>query len=145
MSISSVTSSLSIQQLINPLGTQRPNQTQTGVQQPDIAVSGSQEITSTTTIQNKQDIDEKNTNSSALGNQKDNPEELKKATDALRKAIEPIASSLQFSVDEETGRTVVTIIDSTTNEVVRQLPSKEMLDLVKSLDRVQGLLFKGTA
>ena len=50
------------------------------------------------------------------------------------------ASMVEFSLDADSGRIVVKIIDSATQEVVRQIPMEEMLALAKALDKFQGLL-----
>ncbi|WON73600.1 flagellar protein FlaG [Nitrosospira sp. Is2] len=50
------------------------------------------------------------------------------------------ANSMEFSLDSDSGRVVVKIIDSATQEVVRQIPMEEMLALAKALDKFQGLL-----
>lgn len=55
------------------------------------------------------------------------------------------ASTLEFSIDGDSGRPVVKIIDSETQELVRQIPMEEMLDLAKSLDQLQGLLLRTKA
>ena len=56
-----------------------------------------------------------------------------------------VSSSLQFSLDQDTGRTVVKMIDTATDEVLRQFPSEEMLTISKSIDRMQGLLINRKA
>jgi flagellar protein FlaG len=48
--------------------------------------------------------------------------------------------SLRFQVDELSGRTVITVLDAETNEVVRQIPSPELLAVVRHLERVGALL-----
>ncbi|MFZ3041148.1 MAG: flagellar protein FlaG [Thiobacillus sp.] len=58
---------------------------------------------------------------------------------------ESTSSSLHFSLDEESGRTVVRMIDTQTEEVLRQFPSEEMLAISKSIDRMQGLLINREA
>jgi flagellar protein FlaG len=40
---------------------------------------------------------------------------------------------------------VVKVIDQNTQEVVRQIPSKEALEIAKSLDKMRGLLIRQTA
>ncbi len=72
-------------------------------------------------------------------------DELDHALEAVRKVVEPVARNLQFTVDEDTGRTVVKVIDSSTQEVIRQIPSKEILSIAKALDKLQGLLIKQEA
>jgi flagellar protein FlaG len=64
-----------------------------------------------------------------------------RAGDAVRK----LASNLLFSLDQETGKTVIKIVDSQTNEVIRQIPSEEVLAIARNLDRIEGLLLKQKA
>jgi flagellar protein FlaG len=64
-------------------------------------------------------------------------EELKRITEALQRRIDPVAPELQFSVDQDTGRSIIKITDRTTNEVIRQIPSEEALQINKGLDRFE--------
>lgn len=64
-------------------------------------------------------------------------EELKRITEALQRRINPVAPELQFSVDQDTGRSIIKITDRTTNEVIRQIPSEEALQINKGLDRFE--------
>lgn len=50
------------------------------------------------------------------------------------------ASALNFSKDEETGRTIVKVVDTATDTVIRQIPSEEAISIAKSIDKMQGLL-----
>ena len=59
--------------------------------------------------------------------------------------VQSVSSSLQFSLDQDTGRTVVKMVDTQTAEVLRQFPSEEMLAISKSIDRMQGLLINREA
>jgi flagellar protein FlaG len=59
--------------------------------------------------------------------------------------VQSVSSSLQFSLDQDTGRTVVKMVDTETEEVLRQFPSEEMLAISKSIDRMQGLLINREA
>lgn len=47
---------------------------------------------------------------------------------------------LQFHVDAESGRTVITVIDRDTEEIIRQIPPEEMLALARRLEATTGLL-----
>lgn len=67
-------------------------------------------------------------------------EQLERAMQALRAVVEPVARNLQFSLDQETGKTVVRVVDSRTQEVIRQIPSEEMLDIARAIDRLEGRL-----
>ena len=66
--------------------------------------------------------------------------ELKTAVDKLNQSMTASSQDLEFSVDEDTKQTVVKLIDRNTLEVLRQMPSKEALDIAKSLDKAMGKL-----
>ena len=68
--------------------------------------------------------------------------QIDKAMVEVKKALDPVARNLQFSIDEDTGRTVIKVVDSATKEVIRQMPSEELLELTRSLDSLSGLLIK---
>ena len=70
---------------------------------------------------------------------------LAHAIDAVNKMLDPMARGLQFSIDQSTGKTVVKHVDKETSEVLREMPSREMLAIARALDRVQGLLINGQA
>jgi flagellar protein FlaG len=76
-------------------------------------------------------------------------EELQKAVEKLQEFVSIAASDIQFSIDKDLGRTVVKVIDRETKDVIRQIPSEEMLDLAKALDKAlgepQGVLVKQKA
>lgn len=59
--------------------------------------------------------------------------------------VSPSQSSLSFSVDDVSGRQVVTIVDTQSNEVIRQFPSKEAIAIAQALDKLQGLLIRDKA
>ncbi|MBT9591255.1 MAG: flagellar protein FlaG [Thiobacillus sp.] len=56
-----------------------------------------------------------------------------------------VSTSIQFSLDQDTGRTVVKMVDTATDEILRQFPSEEILAISKSIDRMQGLLINREA
>jgi flagellar protein FlaG len=72
-------------------------------------------------------------------------EQLKSAMENVQKAVQKSAPGLEFSIDEDLGATIVKLVDSQTREVVRQFPSEEMLQLSKSIERMQGLLVSKVA
>jgi len=59
--------------------------------------------------------------------------------------LKPINNSINFSLDEETGITVVKVIDVATKEIIRQIPSEEMLVIAKAIDQMKGLLVQQKA
>jgi flagellar protein FlaG len=71
------------------------------------------------------------------------PEQVQKAVESMKQLIEAKApNSLAFSIDDSTGKTVVRITDAQTGEMIRQIPSEEMLEIARSLDRMQGMLLR---
>jgi len=49
--------------------------------------------------------------------------------------LQQSSRSLQFTVDESSGRVVITVQDAATRETIRQIPSEEVLRLARSLER----------
>ena len=58
----------------------------------------------------------------------------------VRQVVAPVAQNLQFSIDKGSGRTIVKVVDAQTDEVLRQIPSEELLSISRALDKLQGLL-----
>ncbi len=48
---------------------------------------------------------------------------------------------LNFSVHEASGKILVTVVDEDTGEVIREIPSRELLDLAAKLEEFIGLIF----
>lgn len=73
-------------------------------------------------------------------------EQIGQAVQQMQRSLPSMARNLQFSLDEETGRTVVKVVDTDTNEVIRQIPSEEALAIAQTLDKEStGLLLKQKA
>lgn len=66
--------------------------------------------------------------------------QVEKAVDDVQRFVETMNNSLQFSIDDDSGRTVVKVVDKQTDEVLRQIPSEEMLDIARALGKLKGLL-----
>ncbi|MBL8422355.1 MAG: flagellar protein FlaG [Candidatus Accumulibacter phosphatis] len=81
----------------------------------------------------------------ALSAQRPERQEVEAAAKSVREFVQPINSNLEFSVNDDTGQLVVKIIDRATKEVIRQMPSEEMLAIAKTLDSIKGLFVKQTA
>lgn len=73
------------------------------------------------------------------------PEELTQAVQQIQNVLPEMARSLQFSIDKDLGVAVVKVIDKDSNKVIRQIPSEEVLQISKALDKLQGLLVKQQA
>jgi flagellar protein FlaG len=73
------------------------------------------------------------------------PEQLQKALEALKQAVPIKSNALQFSLDDSSGQTIARVVDSETGEVIRQIPSKELLEIAHAIDKMQGMLLKQKA
>ena len=71
--------------------------------------------------------------------------DVAQAARKVEKFVQAMSSDLQFSVDESSGNSIVRVIDRSTREVIRQIPSEEMLSIAQALDRIQGLLIRQKA
>ncbi len=72
-------------------------------------------------------------------------QQIAQAVEEMRSAISPVAQNLQFSIDQDIGRTIVKVVDASTDEVIRQIPSEEIVAIAKAMDKLQGLLIKQQA
>jgi flagellar protein FlaG len=70
---------------------------------------------------------------------------LSNAVDKLNTAVRGLSEGVEFSIDHDSKRLVVKVVDTQTKEVIRQVPSKEVLEIAKALDRAQGLLIRQKA
>ena len=71
--------------------------------------------------------------------------DLASAIEKVQDFTKTVANELKFSIDDDSGQTVVKIVDTATDEVIRQIPSKEMLAIAQALGKIQGLLIRQKA
>ncbi len=67
---------------------------------------------------------------------------LQRALITVNAQMEKIPSSIQFSRDEDSGRPLIKVVDKQTNTVILQIPSVEVLEIARALDKLQGLLIR---
>ncbi|MBI2802762.1 MAG: flagellar protein FlaG [Gammaproteobacteria bacterium] len=72
-------------------------------------------------------------------------ESFDQALSNLSAHAQNLIRSLEFSVDRESGDTVVKVVDSNTKEVIRQIPSEEVLAIAHRLQAGYGGLLKEKA
>jgi flagellar protein FlaG len=72
-------------------------------------------------------------------------DELEAAVSNVEAFTQSIRRDLKFSMDDESGKVVVKVTDSTTGEVIRQMPSEEALKLAQRLQEARSLLFQAKA
>jgi flagellar protein FlaG len=67
------------------------------------------------------------------------PQAVEKAVEDINDHLQTIGRDLSFSVDNDSGRTIIKVMDSETDEVIRQIPSEEVLNLAQYLQDVSDL------
>ncbi|MDT8372267.1 MAG: flagellar protein FlaG [Gammaproteobacteria bacterium] len=66
-------------------------------------------------------------------NQDESAQNLQGAVSQINDYVQNLQRSLLFTVDEASGKDVVTVLDSETEEVIRQYPSDEILAIARRL------------
>jgi flagellar protein FlaG len=98
--------------------------------------SASGEITQSTTV-----VDVKTVDENALkqdSNQKLSLDAVKEAVKSGNTMLQSVSSSLSFEIDSATKQVVVKIVDRNTGELVRQIPTVEMLDFMRRMRELEG-------
>ena len=65
-------------------------------------------------------------------------EQLTQALGSLSGYVQNLQRNLEFSIDEDSGRTVVRIVDPQTQEVIRQIPDGHVLAMAKRAEGQAG-------
>lgn len=72
-------------------------------------------------------------------------DQVTQAVADLNKSPQAQSQGLEFSIDQDSKRTVVKLIDQSTKEVLRQFPTQEALQMAKAIDKTQGMLIQQKA
>ncbi len=72
-------------------------------------------------------------------------EQLLAAVADMQDYIQAAGRNLQFQLDDDSGRMVVTVTEASSGDVIRQMPSEEALRLADSLSEMRSVLFSGEA
>jgi len=63
----------------------------------------------------------------------------------LNSLVRELHRELHFSVDDESGETIIKVVDRETDEVVRQIPSEDVVRLRQRLQEAAGAIFQDSA
>lgn len=75
-----------------------------------------------------------------MANQLSSIEELNKTVEEANKIVQTVRKNLKFGVHEESNRVFVEVRDMDTNEVIKEMPPKDFLDMVARIREFVGLL-----
>ncbi|GJL49453.1 flagellar protein FlaG [Candidatus Nitrospira salsa] len=72
-------------------------------------------------------------------------QDLKEKVAQIQDTINQLDSHVQFSVEEELDRVVIKVVDRDSGELIRQIPSEEVLRAQRFYDEHSGILFEEEA
>lgn len=67
-------------------------------------------------------------------------DQLIQAVDKANKSFEPFDRRFEISMHDKIKAVMVKVIDSKTNEVIREIPPEKMLDMVANMLEVAGII-----
>ena len=73
------------------------------------------------------------------------PVQVAQAVDDLNQRFRESRTDLRFSIDDDSGRIVVSVVDAEDGKVLRQMPTAEALRVSKALDQALGTLIRRVA
>ena len=63
--------------------------------------------------------------------------EISKAVNEINEIVQSIQRDLSFNLDEDSGKTVIRVVNSESGELIRQIPSEEVLAIASHLREFQ--------
>jgi len=73
------------------------------------------------------------------------PEKIKdieKVAQQLQDFVASLNKGISFSVDEKSGKDVISVTDTISGELIRQIPSEEVLELAQRISKAAGIFIK---
>ena len=68
-------------------------------------------------------------------------EKMQEIIQVANAAMEGANNSLRFQVDESLSQPIVSVVDQKSGDVIRQLPSEEIVRISRSIESMRGILF----
>ncbi len=65
---------------------------------------------------------------------------LRKSVSDVNEYVQNVQRNLEFSIDKDSGDTVIRVVDAQTGEVIRQLPPERVLQMAKNLDQMRSMI-----
>lgn len=113
----------------------------TEVNSDDIAITNSRQVLDSGKIQPVKEanpVQDLPSDGKRLPQESAPAEQIKETLDQVAKGLNDHAQfvnrELQFSIDQDSGQTVIKVMDSETQEVIRQIPGEEALQFARTLN-----------
>jgi len=72
-------------------------------------------------------------------------EDLQESVSRINEFVQAVQRDLEFSIDEATGKQVITVLDRASEEVIRQIPTEAVLAIADNIETLKGILFSAEA
>jgi len=72
-------------------------------------------------------------------------EKVEQAAARIKEVLRGTTSRLEIEIDDDLDQVVIKIVNGESGEIIRQIPSQELLNLAKHLDEPKGLLVRERA
>jgi len=69
--------------------------------------------------------------------------DVKAMVSDINSIVEQFSGKISFSFDPETNKVSIQVIDKETGEVIRQIPLKEMQNLMEKMEEIAGIIYDG--
>ena len=68
------------------------------------------------------------------------PQKAAQAAKEINDFLKSSSAGIEFQVDNQSDRVIVRVVDTETKQLIRQVPTEEMVAISHALDRMTGLL-----
>jgi len=72
-------------------------------------------------------------------------QQLEQVAEKLNKHVQNLQRDLHFSINDDTGETVIRVVDSESQKTIRTIPSEEFLEMTQQLNQTVGMLLNASA
>jgi flagellar protein FlaG len=72
-------------------------------------------------------------------------EQVEQAAARIKEVLRGTTSRLEIEIDHDLHKAVIKVFNGESGEIIRQIPSQELLELAKHLDQPKGLLVRERA
>lgn len=87
-------------------------------------------------VNNQKKLESKKQNLSGIVKEKDFNETI----DSVNQYVEMFNNKVSFTIDNK-SREIIHVYDNETGDLIRQIPPKEMIELVDKLEEIAGIIF----
>ncbi|MCG8540266.1 MAG: flagellar protein FlaG [Clostridia bacterium] len=90
-------------------------------------------------VKQQNEIQKNNPKENELGNEKLSKKTIKEAIENTNRKLVSTDRKFEFSINEETNDVIIRVINKETDEVIREIPSEKILDMVAKMMELAGL------